>query len=269
MLRRLFTRRWLTWLLIAVVWAIACFFLGRWQWHRYEGKSLSQHQVSDNYDAAPVTVTSILHGKDTQLSPNDKWRQVKLVGHYEPAKKLLVRNRPNDGYFGYELVIPFRQVHGPTVLVDRGWLANGRTASGPTSVPPTPNGTLTVVGWLQPGEQAEHKKNVPGQVASINLPRIAALTHDNLLTGGYVLMRSEKPAAAATRHGLAKLPKPDPGTYAGINFSYALQWWAAAIGGILFMLYRCWKEEQEDVQGPRPAKPKKPKKVRIWDEEDE
>lgn len=269
MLRRLLTRRWLTWLLIAVVWAVACVFLGRWQWHRYEDKSLSQHQVSDNYNAAPVAVTSILHDKDTQLSPNDKWRQVKLVGHYEPAKKLLVRNRPNDGYFGYELVIPFDQQSGPTVLVDRGWLENGRTANEPQTVPPTPGGPVTVVGWLQPGEQAKNNKPVPGQVASINLDTIAELTNDDLLTGGYVLMRSEKPAAPATTKGLAALPKPDPGTYAGINFSYALQWWAAAIGGILLMLYRCWKEEQEAVHGPKPPKPEKPKKVRIWDEEDE
>lgn len=256
-------------MLIAVVWAVACVFLGRWQWHRYEDKSLSQHQVSDNYNAAPVAVTSILHDKDTKLSPNDKWRQVKLVGHYEPAKKLLVRNRPNDGYFGYELVIPFDQRSGPTVLVDRGWLDNGRTANEPRTVPPTPGGTVTVIGWLQPGEQAKNNQPVPGQVASINLDTIAELTNDDLLTGGYVLMRSEKPAPAATTKGLAALPKPDPCTYAGINFSYALQWWAAAIGGILLMLYRCWKEEQEAVHGPKPPKPKKPKKVRIWDEEDE
>lgn len=269
MLRRLLTRRWLTWLLIAIVWAVACVFLGRWQWHRYEAKSLSQHQLSDNYNAKPVGVTSILPHKDSTLSPDDTWRQVKLVGRYEPAKKLLVRNRPNDGTFGYELVIPFRQTDGPTVLVDRGWLDNGRTAAAPTSVPPTPSGTVTVIGWLKPGERATDNKRVPGQVSSINLDTIATLTKDDLLTGGYVLSRSEKPAPAATKHGLAPLPKPAPGTYAGINFSYALQWWAAAIGGILLMLYRCWKEEQEAVNGPEPAKPKKPKKVRIWDEEDE
>lgn len=266
MLRRLLTRRWLTWLLVAVIWATACVFLGRWQWHRYEGKKLSQHQVNDNYDARPASVTSVLHGSATKLSPNDEWRQVKLVGHYDASNRLLVRNRPNDGYFGYELVIPFQQQHGPAVLVDRGWIENGRTAAEPKTVPPTPQGTVTVLGWLKPGEQATDKKKVSGQVASIDLDHIAQLTGTDLVTGGYVLMRSEKPAAAATQKGLAALPKPTPGTYAGINLSYALQWWAAAIGGILFMLYQCRKEELEAVHGP---KPKKPKKVRIWDEEDE
>lgn len=269
MLSRLFTRRWLTWLLIALIWAAASVFLGRWQWSRYEGKSLSQHQLTDNYNAKPVAVTSILPHHDTKLSPNDTWCQVKLVGHYQAANLLLVRNRPNDGVFGYEVVIPFQQADGPTVLVDRGWVDNGRTAAAPTAVPPTPSGTVTVVGWVKPGEQANNNKRVPGQVASINLDTIATVTKDNLLTGGYVLMRSEKPAAPATTHGLAPLAKPTPGTYAGINLSYALQWWAAAIGGILLMLHRCWKEEQEAVNGSQPRPRKKPKKVRIWDEEDE
>lgn len=269
MLRRLLTRRWLTWLLIALIWAVASVFLGRWQWHRYEAKSLSQHQLTDNYNAKPVAVTSILPTKDAKLSPNDTWRQVKLVGHYQATDQLLVRNRPNNGVFGYEVVIPFQQADGPAVLVDRGWVDNGRTAAAPTSVPPTPRGTVTVVGWLKPGENATDNKPVPGQVSSINLDTIATRTGANLLTGGYVLMRSEKPAPPATTRGLAALPKPAPGTYAGINLSYALQWWAAAIGGILLMLYRCWKEEQEAVNGPAPRQRKKPKKVRIWDEEDE
>lgn len=268
MLRRLFTRRWLTWLLIALIWAAASVFLGRWQWHRYEAKSLSQHQLTDNYNAKPVGITSILHDRDTKLTADDTWRQVKLVGHYEPTKKLLVRNRPNNGTFGYELVIPFQQTDGPTVLIDRGWLNNGRTAAAPTAVPPTPSGTLTVIGWLKPGEHATGDERVQGQIASIDLNSVATRSNDDLMTGAYVLMRSEKPAPAATRHGLAPLPKPTPGTYAGINLSYALQWWAAAIGGILLMLHRCWKEEQEAVNGPKTGKPRKPKKVRIWDEED-
>lgn len=256
-------------MLVALIWAAASVFLGRWQWHRYEAKSLSQHQLTDNYNAKPVPVTSILPHTNTELSPNDTWRQVKLVGQYQATNRLLVRNRPNGGAYGYELVIPFQQANGPTVLVDRGWLDNGRTAVAPTAVPPTPSGTVTVVGWLKPGEQAKNNKRVPGQLASINLDTIAKVTGDDLLTGGYVLMRSEKPASPATTRGLAPLPKPTPGTYAGVNLSYALQWWAAAIGGILLMLHRCWKEEQEAVNDAEPRERKKPKKVRIWDEEDE
>jgi len=255
----------LVWLLVAVVWAIACVFLGRWQWHRYEGKKLSQHQLTDNYNAKPVGITSILPSEDAALTPQDTWKQVALKGHYLPAKRLLVRNRPNDGYYGYEVVIPFRQTDGRTVLVDRGWINNGRTAAAPSAVPATPPGTITVVGWLRPGEGVEDKQSVPGQVNSINLPRIATLTGQPLFTGGYVLMRSEKPAAAVTHHGLAPLAKPSPGEYAGVNLSYALQWWFGAVGGLVFYVIRLRREELASDE----TRPRKPKKVRIWDEEDE
>nr|WP_246336420.1 SURF1 family protein [Flexivirga oryzae] len=252
-------------MLVAVVWAVACVFLGRWQWHRYEGKKLSQHQLTDNYNAKPVGVTSILPERTTALTPQDTWKQVALRGHYVSSERLLVRNRPNDGYYGYEVVVPFRQTDGRTVLVDRGWINNGRTAAAPAAVPPAPGGTITVVGWLRPGEAVKDNSSVPGQISSINLPRVATLTQQPVLTGGYVLMRSEKPAAAATHHGLASLPKPSPGEYAGVNLSYALQWWFGAVAGLVFYVVRLRREELEADE----TRPAKPKKVRIWDEEDE
>jgi cytochrome oxidase assembly protein ShyY1 len=151
------------------------------------------------------------------------------------------------------------------VLVDRGWINNGRTAAAPAAVPPAPHGTVTVVGWLRPGEPVKDKKSVPGQVTSINLGQISRLTGEPLLTGGYVLMRSEKPASAANRHALAPLDKPSPGEYAGVNLSYALQWWFGAIAGLVFYVVRLRREELADDE----TRPVKPKKVRIWDEEDE
>ncbi|WP_158607478.1 SURF1 family protein [Flexivirga caeni] len=250
---------------MAIVWAVACVFLGRWQWHRFEGKKLSQHQLNDNYNADPVGITSILPTQDAVLSPNDTWKQVALHGSYLAAKRILVRNRPNDGYYGYEVVIPFRQTNGTTVLVDRGWINNGPTAEAPSAVPETPPGEITVVGWLRPGEPMKDKRSVPGQVNSIDLHQISGLTGQQLLGGAYVLMRTEKPAAAVTRHGLAPLPKPTPGDYAGVNLSYALQWWFGAAAGLVFYVVRLRREELESDE----THPVKPKKVRIWDEEDE
>lgn len=252
-------------MLVAVVCAVACVFLGRWQWHRYEDKKLSQLQLTDNYNAKPVAINTILTSRQSKLTPDDTWKQVALRGHYLTGRQLLVRNRPNDGYYGYEVVIPFQQADGPTVLVDRGWINNGPTAAAPSAVPPPPSGAITVVGWLRPGEALKDKKSVPGQVNSIDLNQIAGLTGQPMLTGGYVLMRSEQPATAANRQGLAALPKPSPGEYAGINLSYALQWWFGAAAGLVFYVVRLRREELESDE----TRPKKPKKVRIWDAEDE
>lgn len=255
----------MTWLLLSILAGVVSYYLGMWQWGRYESKSLLQHQVSDNYNATPKPIGVVLPTEQSTLNKRDKWTQVKLTGSYDSSKLLLVRNRPNDTYYGYEVVIPFEQTDGSTVLVDRGWIPNGNTAAAPNSIPPTPSGTVTVIGWVQPGEANEEKKPVPGQVASINIPEIEQITGETMYSQVYVLMRSETTASGASPARPDPLPAPDPGSYAGINFSYALQWWAAMIGGVIFVLERCRREHDEMVNGPRA---KRPKKVRIWDEED-
>ena len=56
-----------------------------------------------------------------------------------PRKTLLVRNRPFEGTYGYEVLVPFIDASGATVLVDRGWVQNADTAQTlPTCAAPTP-----------------------------------------------------------------------------------------------------------------------------------
>ncbi len=265
MFRLLLTRRWLAWLALAAIWGIACLFLGRWQWHRWESKHTLQQQMSDNYNATPVGITTVLPSRTTAVTNSTEWKQVRLVGHYDAAHRVLVRNRPNNSNYGYEVIVPFQLKNGGNVMVDRGWIPNGRTASAPSSVPPTPKGRVTVTGWLRPPESDLDKPPVPGQVASIYLPDIARVSGIHSDFRAYVLMRHEKTAAGTSPARPQALPKPDPGHYAGINLSYALQWWFGAVAGFGVVFLRARREHLDEVRGPRPPKPKK---VRIWDEED-
>ena len=105
----------------------------------------------------------------------------------------------------------------------------------------------------------------------------------------------------------AALDKPSQGMAAGINLSYALQWWLGAIAGYAFVLLRARREHLDalDAQSEldaadggapggesaradevaaageasdrvpatstrpsRPPRAKRPRKQRIWDEED-
>ncbi len=263
--RLLLTRRWLAWLAVAAVWGVACLFLGRWQWHRYESKHTLQQQMNDNYNATPVGIRTLLPSRSTPVSDTTEWRQVRLVGHYDAAHRVLVRNRPKNGNYGYEVVVPFRLKDGSNVLVDRGWIPNGPTAAAPASVPPAPKGRTTVTGWLRPPEGNLHKQHVKGQVASINLAQIHRVSTVSSDFDAYVLMRHEKTTQTAPEKRPQPLPEPDPGHYAGINLSYAIQWWIGMVAGLAFVLLRARREHLDATRGPRPPKPKK---VRIWDEED-
>lgn len=304
MLRLLRTRRWLTWLAVAAVWAVLCVYAGFWQWHRWQDKSTVQHRIEKNYDATPEPLASVLQdGRPPAVE--DEWKQVSATGTYV-GSTILVRNRPGpEGDFGYEVLNVFRTGTNE-VLVDRGWVANGANAATPASVPDAPRGSVTVTGWVRPSERDLNRRPVPGQVSSVSVSEVERTTGRNLVDG-YVRMRSEKvPSGAAVPRPTA-LDKPSQGMAAGINLSYALQWWLGAIAGFAFVLMRARREHLDmleaesdgaaleaaqgdgapddadrDIDGtgmradeptrvnrkPKPPKRPKPRKTRIWDEED-
>ncbi len=139
-------------LAIAVVFAVACVFLGRWQYHRFEAKYAADHLIGRNYRAAPVALATLVPTPTATLAHHDQWRSVRLEGRYDAAHQVLVRNRPFDGSYGYEVLVPFvPAAGGPDLLVDRGWVDNGQTGAAPDAVPPPPAGPVTVTAHLLPG----------------------------------------------------------------------------------------------------------------------
>lgn len=266
MLSTLLTRRWLGWIALALVWALACIFLGRWQWHRFESRHAAQTLINANYSAQPVDLVTLLGTQANSLPRADQWRQVLLHGQYQSNHQVLVRNRPDaNGDYGYEVIVPLQLTGGGMVFVDRGWVNNGTTAASAPDVPAAPTGQVTVVGWLRPGEPNLHHAPVPGQIASIYIPGLSAMTSPTSYNF-YVLRNSEQLANGSHPASTpSSVPPPDEGMSAWVNFSYALQWWFGAIAGITFVLLRARREHLDEIGIVKT--PKQPK-VRIWDEED-
>lgn len=260
MLRLLATRRWLAWLTVALVASVACLFLGRWQWHRWESRHEAQSTVTDNYDAAPAPLKKVLPDAQSRVTQKLQWRRVSMTGRYEPEHETLVRNRPLDGTYGYQVLVPFRMADGGAVLVDRGWVPNGPSANEPPPIPTPPSGTVSVTGWLRPPEQDLGRSRIAGQVSSIRPQLVQEQGGPRLRSHAYVRMAAEKPAPADRPEPLGK---PDMGTAAGVNLSYAIQWWLGMIAFPLLVIFAARRE----LPGQTP-KATKPRKTRIWDEED-
>jgi cytochrome oxidase assembly protein ShyY1 len=224
MYRFLVSRRWLTYLGLAVLFAIACVLLSRWQMARLDEARTNIDRVTRNYDATPVPFAQAA-GQFTSPDAEREWMQVELRGSYDVDATRVVRNRPNAGQPGYEVVVPFRLVSGETVVVDRGWLPIGNQQAGrPDAVPAPPGGEVTVVVRVRPGEPTLDRGAPDGQLASIDLPAYAQQLPYPILTGAYGQLASENPAPAQTP---AALPKPQPDE--GMHLSYALQWLAFAV----------------------------------------
>ena len=273
-LRVVTSRRWLTALAIAAIFALACVFLGRWQWHRHEDKAARAQRIESHYSASPVPLFKVMPRPDANLPRAQEWTLVTATGRYAAQHVMLVRNRPNNGVFGYEVVVPLELTDGTSLLVDRGWIPNGPTAAQPSRTPATPAGDITVTGWLRPGEPSLGRQMTNGQLASVNLAEARARTGTPLY-GAYLIRRSEAGPPGAHIEHPQPLARPDTGQ--GPHLAYALQWWLAAPVGFVLVFVGARREHLEGDEpadptpggAPVPARPAKVKKTRIWDEEDE
>ena len=222
--RLLRTRGWVAGLLAVVGFSACCGFLGRWQYGRHLDRVAANTLVDANYAAAPLALTDVLPGPDAALPPSRVWQPVTVTGSYLPGGTVLVRNRPLDGVYGYEVLVPLRTGGGDLLLVDQGWIPNGRNGSAPDRVPPSPDGQVTVTARLRPGEPDLGRAPVPGQAASIDLAGIGA----GLPGKGY---RAYGVLVAPATRGITPLPRPDEDL--GPHLAYAVQWWGFALAAPL------------------------------------
>ncbi len=270
MYRFLFSSKWLGYFVLALIFAIGCVLLGRWQMDRRAETLAEINRVVNNYSATPLPF-SAAKAQFQSLDPEREWAQVELHGSYDVSGQRVVRNRPLNGQPGYEVVVPFRLSSGDAVVVDRGWLPIGNKTPGhPDSIPAPPAGDVTVVVRLQASEADLGRGAVDGQLQSIDLPAYAAELHYPILTGAYGQLASESPAAQVMPAPFAK-----PATDEGTHLSYSLQWFA--FGVLMFVgfgyaarqqarnaLIDAQDEEEEELsamprrKAPAPRKSKRP-----------
>ncbi len=258
--RRLFTPRWMGALALAVLYAVLGYHLGHWQYGRHEFKVERNALLDAHYRADPVPAGEVLSGRPVNRAADD-WTKVTATGTYA-GDQLLVRNRPNNGVFGYEVLAPLLLADGNVVVVDRGWVQNSdRGAAVVPDVPPAPQGQVTVVGWVRPLENTDHKKLPSGQVASISRPDVEAAWNNHVFDGYVVLASEQLPDGTAPAR---PTPLADPDRSLGPHQAYAFQWWLSMPVGLLLI----WLGLRRELRDEQPDRPAKPKKVRIWDEED-
>jgi cytochrome oxidase assembly protein ShyY1 len=245
--------------LLGAVMAVACVFLGRWQWHRHVDRDAAIQIVERNYSADPVPLAELLPEPGAVLDPEDVWRQATVTGTYDADATVLLRNRPVDSQPGFHVLVPLRLADGAVLVVDRGWVAWDDDASGEVSVPAPPPGEVTVTVHLRPDEPASERGAPDAQVQAINVDQVLAAGGADAGVasfGGYGAALDEDPAAATE---LGALPKPstDPGSH----LSYAFQWWTFALGSVAALTWLARRElveavpSEQDADGDGPADP--------------
>jgi cytochrome oxidase assembly protein ShyY1 len=272
-----FERRWFTYLAMAVVFAIACALLSRWQFGRNQQVSAENQLVTANYSAPVVPIGSILSSKSS-YSHADIYRRVAVEGTYLPSKQLLVRDRSLGSNPGFEVLTPLRMKDGSIFVVDRGWVSVGTKHDAPDYVPAAPAGHVRVVARLQGNEEVLPGRTAPsGEISEINLPTVARTLGESTTagsatyTGAYGLLATETPAPA-NRPIAAPKPVIDNGPF----LSYAFQWILFALfafGGLFWALRQEYRirnaadpeEQQRAAARERKARTREPTDADIED----
>ena len=231
------SRRWLGYLALVVIFAIACVFLSMWQLGRREEARAAIELVEENWDASPVTVSDALPELDS-FDATEQWQPVIAEGTYLVDEQLLVRGRPMNSSPGFAVLVPFLLDDGSVLVIDRGWVPVGNEQDAPDAVPAPPEGRVTVIARLKAGEPTLPGRSAPeGQLASINLPQVAELLDEPTYTGAYGVLASEEPAPE-TRPAAFVRPEPDEGPH----LSYAFQW---LVFGVMAFIALAWAVRQE------------------------
>ncbi len=254
---------------LALVLAVTCGLLGRWQWNRHTTRDAVIAQIEASYSADAVPLAELLATPGAALADDDVWRPAIAVGHYAAPSTALLRNRPINGQAGFHVLVPFivtgpaddqpttTQPAGarPTVLVvDRGWVPTGESSDRPDALPAPPDGTVEIVVRLRADEPVSARDAPRGEVQAISVDQVlAAGGLDPAAVDAFAAYGALATEQSGVPDDVGVLPKPsiDPGSH----LSYAFQWWTFALGSLIGFTILARRELREPDPAAEPAAP--------------
>jgi surfeit locus 1 family protein len=130
--------------LIALLLVIFCLWGSQWQYHRGVDRHARNAVIEERIAQSPIALTSV-----TGTLADFEWQPVSTSGSFNKEKQILLRNRYNDGKYGYEVLTLFTSTDNKSFWVDRGWVQAGATATTPPVLTPLPEGEVTINGRLR------------------------------------------------------------------------------------------------------------------------
>lgn len=99
------------------VFASLFIFLGIWQIDRAGEKSYRMQAFAEQQKKFPMQLTNL----------SSEWSRVFVDGAYDPMHQILIDNQIHNGKIGYKIYTPFYFGNNQIILVDRGWIPQGKS----------------------------------------------------------------------------------------------------------------------------------------------
>lgn len=208
------------------------FWLGLWQLDREVEKS----QLQQDYDLRAVAPSMSIDAIDWERE-DLAFLKVSAKGEFVTGSVYLLDNKIHDGSVGYELINPFTTEAGQTILVNRGWIAQGPSRS---ELPPIPflEGPVEILGtiyvplddvFLLSGvEEAEVIKG-PKVIQSIQIDNIGADLAKKIAPYTVRLLDNSPGLEQANWQAINMLPEK--------HRAYAVQWFAMLFALLAMFIY--------------------------------
>ena len=129
---------------IALLLIIFCLWGSQWQYHRGIDRHARNAVIQDRIAQSPIEQNSV-----SGAFFDYEWQTVLVEGVFDNEKQILLRNRYNDGKYGYEVLTLFRSTTNKSFWVDRGWVQAGATATTPPVVTEVPTSQVSITGRLR------------------------------------------------------------------------------------------------------------------------
>jgi cytochrome oxidase assembly protein ShyY1 len=211
MFKNLIRPRWIALTLFLLILIYLFIRLSNWQFDRYDQRVLRNESTNVALSFAPKKIDSV-----SQMTDLKQWEKVEITGNYLSDQSKLVRKQYLENNLGFWVITPFKIQNGENILVNRGWIPIGSSASSNQSIPLAPVGTVNLEGYLQPfNESITQPKDLPlSQVNTIDYNYFESEIANNF----YVQLAKSSPMD----NQVAIIPLPELSN--GPHFSYAIQW---------------------------------------------
>ena len=129
---------------IALLLVIFCLWGSQWQYHRGVDRHARNAVIEERIAQSPIELKAVAGDL-----ADYEWQTVSVDGVFNSDKQILLRNRYNDGKYGYEVLTLFTSTANKSFWVDRGWVQAGATATTAPVVTALPEGVVTIIGRLR------------------------------------------------------------------------------------------------------------------------
>lgn len=232
-------RSWVGLLIPALIAFVVLIGLGTWQIHRKAWKEGLIATLNTQLAAPPIALPAPTTWAALDRSENE-YRRVTFRATFDNSKAVLVfaapsTFRPDVEGPGYWVLTPARLADGDIVIVNRGFVPDGRQdpktrAAGQTAGPVTIVGSMRWAGerhWFTPAD--EPNKNLWFTADPQSIAAAKGLTG---VAPFYVEQESPVPPGGLPKPGKLKVTLPDN------HLQYALTWYGLAL--VLVIMFAAW-----------------------------